>query len=120
MVANYNSISSQAEYISYAPGICEEKLSLKSKAITVAASHLQYRLATLLPNGQAATNGGETHYRTLVVSNVQRIYPIPEKLNMMEHLLNVCPLWWTDFAGYHKLVRIKDFPETRCHSSSFM
>jgi len=40
VVANYNSISSQAEDISYASGVCEEKLGLKGKAITVAASHL--------------------------------------------------------------------------------
>jgi hypothetical protein len=92
----------------------------RAKAITVAAGHLQYGLATLLLDGQTAANGGKTHYGTLVVSNVQRIDFILEKVNMVEHLRDVCPLGRTNFAGYHKFARFKNFPKTRPHSSSFM
>jgi hypothetical protein len=120
MVAHDNSISSETEDISYASGVCEEKLGLKGKAITVSASHLQYRLATSFLDGQTATNGGKAHYGTLVVSDIQRVYFVLEKVNMVEHLLNVRPLGGTDFAGYHEFIRFENFPKTRCHSSSFM
>jgi hypothetical protein len=120
VVADYNSISGQAEDISYASGICKEKLGLKGKAIAVAAGHLEYGLAAALLDSQAAADRGETHHGTLVVSDIQRIDFILEKVNMVEHLLDVCPLGRTDFAGYHEFARFKNFPETRRHSSSFM
>jgi hypothetical protein len=119
VVANRDGISSQAQDIPYTPGVGNQKLGLEGKPIAVTTSHLQYRVATSLFDSKAATKGRKAHHRTLVIGNIQRSHLVFEKVNVVQHLLNVCPLGWTDLAGYHKVAGIKDFSKGWCHFPSF-
>jgi len=119
VVANRDSISSQAQDISYAPGVGNQKLGLEGKPIAVTTSHLQYWVATSLFDSKAATKGRKAHHRTLVISDIQRSHLVFEKVNVMQHLFNVCPLGRTDLTGHHEVARIKDFSKGWCHFPSF-
>jgi len=111
MVACQYGVAGKTKDIPYPSGICQHKLSLESQAVTVAAGHLQNRLTTLLLNSEAATKGRESHYRTLVVSNIQCIYLVLEKLNVVNHLFKVRSLRWSNLTGNYKLARVKGISE---------
>jgi hypothetical protein len=103
VIANYNRVTSQAEDISYALGICQEKVSLEGNSIAIATRHLQYRFATSFFDDLAPTKRRKVHHRTLMVCNIQRVHLIFEKVNMMEQLLDICSFGWTNLAGYYEL-----------------
>ena len=62
MVAYGYGITGKTEDISYAPGVGQEKVSLKRHAVTVTARHLHNGLATQLFDGKATTQRGKSHY----------------------------------------------------------
>jgi hypothetical protein len=112
MVTYRDSVTGQAKNIYYPPGVCQKKLGLESQTVTVTAGHLQNRFATSLLNSQAATNRWESHYRALVVSDIKPIHLILEQVDVVQHLFQICPLWWCDLASNDKLAGIKRISET--------
>lgn len=118
VVADHHGVAGEAEDVPDAAGKGEKEFGLEGQPVSVAAGHLKDRLASEFFDHQRAPDRRKAHHGTLMVRHVERIHPVFQKFDMMDHLLQVRALGGAEFAGDDEFSRIEDLFEACAHPAT--
>ena len=104
-------ITGEAKHILNPQNRGRKQVGLEGNAIAITAGHLKNRLKPPLLQQTTGCQGAQSHYRTLLIGDIDCIHPPSEQLSILKHLFDIHTFRRADLCGDHKLARLKRFTE---------
>ncbi len=103
MVTYADIVAGEAEDIMYPQNVSAEQFRFQSHTVAVPTGELENSLCPPFLCQVAHRERGYPHHRALVVGGVYSVNPILQKVNMMEHFLDIGALRRTYLTGDHEI-----------------